>query len=74
MREQYSITGQLAGMRPPADRPITDKDGNVLINKDDQLKKWAEHFRKLPNRPVSATKPTAQPLHVSTSKPSRVDH
>jgi uncharacterized protein YdiU (UPF0061 family) len=32
-------------------RPIGNRDGTLLTNTEDQLKRWQEHFSKILNRP-----------------------
>ncbi|KAK2182861.1 hypothetical protein NP493_333g02107 [Ridgeia piscesae] len=47
MKQLYDITRKLAGKYKHTDRPIKDKNGNVLTSDEDQLKRWKEHFEKL---------------------------
>ena len=51
MKQLYEITRKLAGKYKATDRPIKDKNGNVLTSDEDQLKRWREHFEELLNRP-----------------------
>ena len=44
--------------------PIKDKEGKVLTNTDDQLKRWAEHFKELLNRPAPSTTSEIFPAEV----------
>ena len=30
---------------------VKDKEGNVLMKEEDQLERWAEHYREILNRP-----------------------
>ena len=48
MKQLY---GKLAGKYKHTDRPIKDKNGNVLTSDEDQLKRWREHFEELLNGP-----------------------
>ena len=50
-RELYRITKQMAGKKCSYDAPVKDKSGKVLTTEDSQLKRWAEHFREVLNRP-----------------------
>jgi hypothetical protein len=43
-------TKKLAGKFQQTDMPVKDKDGNSLTSIEEQLKRWAEHFRELLNR------------------------
>ncbi|KAK2183036.1 hypothetical protein NP493_326g00029 [Ridgeia piscesae] len=51
MKQLYEITRKLAGKYKRTDRPIKDKNGNILTSHEDQLKRWREHFEELLNRP-----------------------
>ena len=51
MKQLYDITRKLAGKYKRTDRPIKDKNGNVLTSDEDQLKRWREHFEELLKRP-----------------------
>ena len=44
MKQLYDITRKLARKYKHTDRPIKDKNGNVLTSDEDQLKRWREHF------------------------------
>ena len=52
-----------------------DKNGNPLTTTNEQLKRWAEHFRELLNRPIPDSPPdipSAQTeLPISCDKPSK---
>ena len=52
MRELYDTTKKLAGKYKQSSRPVRDKGGKILTKKEDQLKRWAEHFEELLNRPA----------------------
>ena len=52
MRELYETTKKLAGKYKQSSRPVRDKGGKILTKKEDQLKRWAEHFEELLNRPA----------------------
>ena len=56
-RELYRITKQMAGKKCSYDAPVKDKSGKVLTTEDSQLKRWAEHFREVLNRPEPAERP-----------------
>lgn len=51
MKELHDTTQKLAGKRKVPDRPILDKEGTMLTKQEDQMKRWAEHFKDLLNRP-----------------------
>lgn len=48
MREIYNITIKLSSMR--YEKPINDKEVNTSPTKEEQTKRWLEHFTKLLNR------------------------
>ena len=52
MRELYETTKTLAGKYKQSSKPVRDKGGKILTKKEDQLKRWAEHFEDLLNRPA----------------------
>lgn len=35
-------------------QPIRNKDGNLLTNTEEQLKRWQEHFSKILNHPLDS--------------------
>ena len=45
VKELYSITRMLVGVRKTTDRPVRAESGEVLTDQEDQRKRWAEHFR-----------------------------
>jgi len=45
----YNIT-RLSGRPPITNSPVKDSKGNV-ISKNEQLKRWKEHFQEVLNRP-----------------------
>ena len=50
-RTLYKITKTLTGGFPSKTTAVKDKDGKVLTKEQDQLDRWAEHFRETLNRP-----------------------
>ena len=52
LRDLYLVTKKLTGKFQQTDKPVTDKNGNTLTTTNEQLKRWAEHFRELLNRPT----------------------
>ena len=73
LNELYKITKTLSGKQVTT--PRKDKEGKVLTNTDDQLKRWAEHFKELLNRPAPSTTPEIFPaevdLDISCERPSK---
>ncbi|KAK2179617.1 hypothetical protein NP493_480g03044 [Ridgeia piscesae] len=59
------------------DRPIKDKNGNVLTSDEEQLKRWREHFEELLNRPPPQNPPDITPaeevLQIICERPSKAE-
>ena len=77
MKQLYEITRTFAGKYKRTDRPIKDKNGNVLTSDEDQLKKWREHFEELlkrppPQNPLDNT-PAEEVLQINCETPSKAD-
>ena len=51
MKKLYETTKKLCGKFKQGDRPLKDKEGNILKSTEQHLGRWAEHFRGLLNRP-----------------------
>ena len=77
MKQLYEITRKLAGKYKRTDRPIKDKNGNVLTSGEDQLKRWREHFEELLNRPPPQNPPDITPaeevLQINCERPSKAE-
>jgi len=50
-RTVYKMTKTLTGGFTSKTTVVKDKDGNVLMKAEDQLNRWAEHFKEILNRP-----------------------
>ena len=74
-RELYRLTKQIAGKKNSCDAPVKDKRGKVLTSEDSQLKRWAEHFKEVLNRPAPTERAdipeAACDPAVKTDPPSR---
>mgnify|MGYP001795830861 CR=1 FL=1 len=55
LRELYHLTRVMAGKNPRPERPIKDKSGKTLSSKEEQQKRWVEHFSELLNREPPST-------------------
>ena len=71
MKQLYEITRKLAGKYKCTDRPIKDKNGNVLTSDEDQLKRWREHFEELQNPPDIT--PAEEVLQINCERPSKAE-
>nr|KAG5701640.1 hypothetical protein BaRGS_019329 [Batillaria attramentaria] len=75
-REQMLLAGSPMLDRSK-DKPVKDKNGHPLTTTEEQLKRWAEHFRELLNRPIPETPPDIPPaeteLPVNCDKPSKAE-
>ena len=76
MKQLYDITRKLAGKYKHTDRPIKDKNGNVLTIDEDQLERWREHFEELLNR-LPQNHPDIAPanelLQINCERPSKAE-
>uniref|UniRef100_A0A914WQC5 Reverse transcriptase domain-containing protein n=1 Tax=Plectus sambesii TaxID=2011161 RepID=A0A914WQC5_9BILA len=48
----YRIVRELTGGRSNANAPIKDKNGKVLLTKEEQNARWMEHFQEVLNQPA----------------------
>ena len=75
MKDLYLVTKKLTGKFQQTDKPVMDKNGNPLTTTNEQLKRWAEHFRELLNHPTPDSPldvpPTETELPTSCDKPSK---
>jgi hypothetical protein len=62
VKELYNITRKLSKRKYRGMQPIKNKDGALLTNEDDQLKRWQEHFKEILN-------PTVIEMICTTSSP-----
>ena len=71
------MTKKLTGKFQQTDKPVMDKNKNPLTTTNEQLKRWAEHFRELLNRPTPVSPPDIPPaeteLPISCDKPSKTE-
>ena len=77
MRDLYLVTKKLTGKFHQTDKPVMDKNGNPLTTTQEQLKRWAEHFRELLNRSAPDSPPDIPPtkteLPIICDKPSKAE-
>ena len=75
LKDLYLMTKKLAGKFQQTEKPVKDKNGNPLLTTEDQMKRWAEHFRELLNRPAPDNLPDILPaaadLPISCDQPSK---
>ena len=57
LRDLYLVTKKLTGKFQQTDEQVKDKNGSPLITTKGWLKRWAEHFRDLLNRPTPDSPP-----------------
>ena len=71
------MTKKLTGKFQQTDKPVIDRNGNQLTTSNEQLKRWAEHFRELLNYPTPDSQPDIPPaeteLPISCEKPSKAE-
>lgn len=67
MKQMYDITKRLSGKFSKPERPVIDKQG--------KMKRWAQHFEELLNRPAPPNPPNIDPaisdLPINYNKPTR---
>nr|KAG5690011.1 hypothetical protein BaRGS_007313 [Batillaria attramentaria] len=77
LKDLYQVTKKFAGKFQQTDKPVKDKNGHPLTTTEEQLKRWAEHFRELLNRPIPETPPDIPPaeteLPINCDKPSKAE-
>ena len=75
MKDLYDTTKKLAGKYKQSCRPVRNKEGEILTKKEDQLKRWAEHFEGVLNRPapgqIANIPPAENPLPVNCNIPTK---
>lgn len=64
LKQLYETTRKLAGKYGRPERPVKDKQGSIIMGKEEQLNRWAEHFEELLNRPSPPNLPDIQPAEV----------
>jgi hypothetical protein len=52
LKELFAITRILSKKQIQRNQPIRNKDGTLLTNTEEQLKRWQEHFSRILNCPV----------------------
>lgn len=73
MKQLYNTTKNLTGKYSRAERPVKDKEGQVIMGIEQQLSGWTEHFEEL-SRPALAIPPDIQAADVDLPidcKPTR---
>ncbi|KAI8500370.1 hypothetical protein Bbelb_219360 [Branchiostoma belcheri] len=77
MKTLYRITQTLSGRRRQINKPVQDKDGKLLVAKEEQMERWKEHFKDILNRPPPLDPPEIEPheeeLQIRTGPPSKAE-
>ena len=77
LKDLYSITRTLAGVRKITDRPVRAESGEVLTDQEEQRRRWAEHVRTLLNRPPPSEmpdiEPADEPLQVNENRQGKAE-
>ena len=77
LKDLYLVIKKLSGKFQQTDKPVKDKDGDQPTTTEEQLKRWAEQFRELLNRPSPETPPDIPPaeteLPISCDKPTKAE-
>lgn len=70
MKQLYDTTRKLTGKYSRQERPVKDKEGQVIMGLEQQLNRWTEHFEELLNRPPDIQAADVD-LPIDCSKPTR---
>ena len=68
MRALYDSTENLSAKYSKPERPVQDKAGRQIPGKEQQRKRWLEHFEELLNRLVSPNPPDISSTSCSTAQ------
>lgn len=75
IKELYMTTKKLAGKFRQTNTQIRDKQGRLLTTKEEQHRRWTEHFKELLNRQPPAQKveipPATHTLDINCGPPTR---
>ena len=73
----YQTIRFLSGRRSTQNKPVKNGSGKSITKEVEQSKHWAEHFKRLLNRPSPTVCPTTPPvkaeLPVDTSRPTKAE-
>jgi hypothetical protein len=77
MKDLYDATKKLAGNFRPTSQQIKDNNGKVLATTEEQLARWAEHFKEVLNRPPPDVTPEINradgELKINLNLPSKTE-
>lgn len=62
MRELYANIKKLSGKFNLPERPVKDREGKNIPGLEQQMRRWAEHFEELLNRPPPPNSINIQPV------------
>ena len=71
LKALYDTTRQLSGRKSNPNRPVRDKQGQLLTSVEAQLARWKEHFEEVLNRPPPQNPPVldpGEPLDINTGE------
>ncbi|VDP61252.1 unnamed protein product [Schistosoma mattheei] len=60
MIQLYDTTKKIAGNHRKPERPVKSKEGEVVINNEEQRNRWVEHFKELLRRPALINTPNIE--------------
>ena len=77
MKRLYEITRTLSSKNSNPSRPVKDKDGNIILGKEQPKARWAEYFEETFNQPATSVPPAIPPpnklLDINTSFHSKTE-
>lgn len=77
LKDLYEITKQIANKPGRKSTPVKDRDGELLTNVDEQLRRWKEHFENILNMQTDGVSPTLNDdiltLPIRTDPPTTLE-
>lgn len=77
MKELYNIARKLSGTHSHTNKPILDKNNQLISTPEAQLDRWAEHFEDVLNRPAPADQPyipkATTPLQIKCDRSTKAE-
>lgn len=76
IKELHKITKILANRKVKQQKPIKDRNGNIIVEENEQLKRWKEHFEEILNQHSTTENnedimEMADTLDINESPPSK---
>ena len=73
----YKITKKLCGKNLCKNKPVKDKEGNILTSEEEQAERWSTHFQETLNQPdpeeEALIDDAQEELNINTNPPTRAE-